>query len=95
MTRTSAVSRLQSSATRVWGGGGGSSAHLVVEVVQVPGQDATDAVHLLWEEGPAVGPRVHADKENRRTQRLTQGQLCTFLLEIYLKYLVCLFVLAA
>ena len=28
---------------------------LVVEVVQVPGQDASDAVHLLREEGPALG----------------------------------------
>lgn len=76
-----------------------ASAHLAVEVVQVPGQDASDAVHLLREEGPAGGPRVHADPGTRRTKTVTQGQLGTSLLEIHLKYLsvyvVCLFVLAA
>lgn len=39
VTDTATVSRLQSSAAAV-------GTHLVVEVVQVPGEDAPDAVHL-------------------------------------------------
>lgn len=55
----------------------GSSAHLVVEVVQVPGEDASDAVHLLRQEGPAVRPRVHTERGGGRKQRLAQGKVST------------------
>lgn len=39
-------------------------AYLVVKVVEVPGENASDAVHLLRQEGAAVGARVHTEREN-------------------------------
>lgn len=34
--------------------------YLAVEALKVSGEDAPDAVHLLWQEGAAVGARIHS-----------------------------------